>query len=80
MSRYSGNSDECPHCGLTYGEFRTGLNYQTVYLMLPWELDPSDGINKRRGTVLGKWFQIKQEQWRAHLADCEEAFRSSGES
>lgn len=76
MSRYCGNFDECPACGLRYRDLRTGLNYYEVYLML-WvpdddskPMDTSEWQYKRRGTVLGKWHQIKQEMWRYHLREC----------
>lgn len=70
MSRYSGNDDECPDCGLKYRDFRTGLTYRDVYLFLPWAEDPQDAPPKRRATVLGHWHQIKVEWWKKHLDDC----------
>lgn len=73
MSRYRGNSDKCPCCGITYGRFRTGLTYRDVYLFLPWHENPADGIPKRPGTVLGKWHQIKKEWWHHHLDECGKA-------
>jgi hypothetical protein len=33
--------------------------------------DTKDWQYKRRHTVLGKWFQIKQEGWKHHLEECE---------
>lgn len=60
----------CPYCGLEYADFKTGLTYRAVYQLLPWAEDPKDGIPKRRGTVLGKWHQIKLEMWRYHLDNC----------
>jgi hypothetical protein len=42
---------------MNYDDFRTGLTYHDVYMML-W-----DRKYKRRHTVLGKWHQIKLEMW-----------------
>lgn len=68
MSRYRGNADECPHCGMKYGRFTTGLRYYDVFLMLKdYSNDPSDWTYKRRGTVLGKWHQIKKQMWEYHV-------------
>ena len=46
---------------MTYDAFRTGLTYRDVYYML-WTRK-----YKRRHTVLGFWYQIKQEMWREYL-------------
>jgi len=61
----------CPICGITYQEFRTGLDYAEVRAMF-WSPnpDPSTWRYKRRATVLGKWHQIKQEMWANHLESC----------
>lgn len=71
MSRYKGNGDKCSHgCGLTYGKLRTGMRYYDVFTMLMDNSDDSDEWKyKRRGTVLGAWFAIKQTMWEYH---CEE--------
>lgn len=68
MSAYKGNSDCCPHgCGLTYGELRTGLRYFDVFVMLmDYSSDRDEWQYKRRGTVLGKWHEIKQQMWTYH--------------
>lgn len=73
MSRYIGNSDRCPHCGLTYQRFRTGLTYEEVFLFF-WTSsdDPSEWRYKKRNTVLGKWHQLKKEAWKHHLEECAE--------
>lgn len=72
MSRYHGNDEICPRCALRYGHMRTGLTYGQVYEMLKsYSDDPCEWRYKRRGTVLGKWHQIKQEYWAWHLAECE---------
>ena len=73
MSRYKGNSEACPNCGLIYADFRTGLVYQDVFEML-WAPsdDPDRWRYKRRGTVLGLWHQIKQTEWKRHLDTCTE--------
>lgn len=72
MSRYRGNGESCPHCGVTYGTFRTGLNYHAVHeLLKDYSEDPRDWRYKRRGTVLGKWHQIKKELFARHCtAEC----------
>lgn len=63
----------CPFCGLSYKELRTGLTYQDVFEML-WSAsdDPSTWRYKRRNTVLGKWYQIKQEMWAEHIGGCDD--------
>jgi hypothetical protein len=74
VSHYSGNQDQCSVCGISYRDFRTyqPLTYYEVWLMLwvPGD-DSTQWRNKRRGTVLGRWHQIKQEDWRHHLNVCE---------
>ncbi len=64
--------DSCPHCGLTYAEMRTGYTYRDVFQMLwsPSE-DSQNWKYKGRHMVLGKWHQLKQDQWRMHLGECE---------
>ncbi len=63
--------EKCPCCGIAYGKFRTGLDYFEVYSMY-WSDDPdSDKWRyKRRGTILGKWYEIKQGMWANHLETC----------
>jgi len=65
-------AETCPVCGITYHEFRTGLDFAEVKTMF-WSPnpDPSTWRYKRRRTVLGKWHQIKQEMWAHHLENCE---------
>lgn len=66
--------EQCPNCGIRYGDLRTGETFQTIKDML-W-VDDDDYRNwrhKRKGTVLGLWFQIKQSLWRDHLKQCEAA-------
>ena len=65
---YRGDDDQCPHgCGLTYGKLRTGLRYYDVFLLLmDYSDDSNDWSYKRRNTVLGKWFEIKQQMWKYH--------------
>lgn len=68
MSRYHGNGQACPHCGLTYGRFRTGFSYYSVFEYLKdYSDDSSEWRYKRRATVLGAWHQIKREMWFAHV-------------
>jgi hypothetical protein len=63
---------ECPHCGLTYADLRTGLTYKEVRDMY-WtsSTDSKDWKYKRRNTVLGKWRELKLSIWREHLYLCE---------
>lgn len=68
MSSYHGNGQRCPHCGIRYGDFRTGLTFREVYHYL-WDRD-----RKRRRTVLGKWHELKRQLWEHHvdLGGCEQ--------
>lgn len=50
---------------MLYRDLRTGLTYRDVYHFV-WSRP-----HKRRGTVLGAWFEIKQGVWREHLDTCE---------
>jgi hypothetical protein len=63
--------DICPRCDLNYDQFRTGLTFGDVWSIY-WtqSLNPQNWKYKRRGTVLGKWHQIKLEMWDQHLAEC----------
>jgi hypothetical protein len=67
VSRYRGNADACPHCQLTYGRFRTGLTYRDVFVMLTPCGDHVTHRYRRRGSVLGFWFQLKRELWARHV-------------
>lgn len=63
----------CSTCGLKYGDFRTGMDFQAVKDML-WtgDEDPDKWRHKRRNTVLGLWFQIKRSMWQDHVEMCED--------
>ncbi len=64
-------SEKCPHCGMTYGELRTGLTYGDVFLMLwSYSEDSSTWRYKGRHIVLGLWMSLKLDMWRAHLSEC----------
>ena len=73
MSRYKGNEDTCLVCGLKYRSLRTGYTYAEVRMLL-WVGDPdySKWKYKRRNTVLGLWWSIKQSLWKQHLIECEQ--------
>jgi hypothetical protein len=59
MSKF-GTRRNCPD----YDKFKTGLTYQDVYCMMMDESeDREDWKYKRRGTVLGRWHQIKKEMF-----------------
>lgn len=66
------HDESCPHCGLHYDTFRTGLSYGEVYMML-WTADPDPATwqYERRGTVLGYWRMLKHAMWDEHLAQCD---------
>ena len=71
MSSYRGNHDQCPSCGLTYGELRTGMSYREVFeLLMDNSDDPAEWHNKTRHTVLGKWHELKKQWWAHHLEEC----------
>ena len=61
----------CRSCGLIYKHMRTGFTYSDIYMML-WDeyADRAKWRYKRRGTVLGKWHQIKKEMWSEHVEAC----------
>lgn len=48
------------------------MTYKEVRMLL-WvaDSDCSQWKYKRRRTVLGLWWQIKQSMWREHLLECE---------
>lgn len=78
MSRYRGNGDRCPQCGLVYRNLRTGVTYKQVRSWL-WSHshDTKAWRYKRRHGVLGRWHQYKLELWRQHLEGCELYARES---
>jgi len=56
---------------MLYKDFRTGTTYDEVWLsMSDNSPDPRDWKYKKRNTVMGKWFQIKQEMWKKHIKEC----------
>lgn len=70
MSRFHGNDHACPHCGLLYKRFTTGFSYRDVYVMLmDYSTDPKEWKYKRRNTVLGAMFQLKQDLWKKHVGE-----------
>lgn len=71
MSQYRGNDEKCPHCELKYKDLRTGFSYTDIYAMF-WRCseDKEQWRDKRRGSILGLWHQIKQETWAAHIEEC----------
>lgn len=72
MSRYKGNGEACPVCGLTYGQFRTGFAWEDIWGLFYTapDADPSTWVRKNRGRILGRWHQIKKELWAEHLEVC----------
>ena len=72
QSGYRGNAEECPTCKLTYGNFKTGFKYFDIWMMYwnPPDTPPEEWVYKRRGTILGKWFELKQLYWEQHKEEC----------
>ena len=70
----------CPHCGLAYRDFRTGLDFAAVRSML-WvdKDDPARWRQKRRCGVLGFWHQLKLDMWKIHLRECHDEYIHSSE-
>ena len=63
----------CEYCGLEYDDFKTNETFETIRDMLWIDSDrPEDWNYKGRHTILGKWHQIKQSDWRSHIKECEE--------
>ena len=62
---------DCPNCGMQYKDLKTGLDFQAVKDML-WiqDTDTEFWRHKRRGSVLGLWFEIKRGMWADHLKMC----------
>lgn len=74
MSRYYGNHERCPSCGMLYRDFRcTAFTcFQEVKDSLWIDSDNSDDWKyKRKGTVLGRWHMAKKREWEEHLVICE---------
>ena len=73
MSRYSGNNDRCPVCGIRYRDFRCAeiTSWQEA-LESMWSAsdNPKDWRNKRKGGVLGYWYRQKQREWDYHIETC----------
>lgn len=62
---------DCHRCGMEYKDLKTGLDFQAVKDML-WIQDsnPEYWRYRRRGSVLGLWYEIKRGMWADHLAMC----------
>lgn len=59
---------------IPYDDFRTGLTFGEVRMMFwSYNEDSSTWRYKRRGTVLGKWHQIKLEMYDEYLRRVEQA-------
>lgn len=80
MSRYRGNGEKCPHCGMLYHDFRTGLSFSDIWAWY-WtsDEDSSKWRYKRRRTILGKWHQTKKEGWRMHVEHACPSLREPGD-
>lgn len=70
MSKFRGNGDACPHCGVVYADFRCGLSYADASARL-WshDSDPKTWKYKRRNTVLGVMHAEKMLFWKHHKTD-----------
>lgn len=71
VHRENPDPGDCPNCGMAYDALKTGLNFQAVKDML-WVQDdnPEYWRNKRRGSVLGLWYEIKRGMWADHIEMC----------
>lgn len=67
MSRYRGNDERCPHCGIAYRDFRCNLSFRDAAARL-WshDTDTKNWKYKRRNTVLGVMHAEKRMFWRLH--------------
>jgi hypothetical protein len=72
MSKWHGNDQTCEFCGLKYRDYKTGLTFSDVRMML-WvgDDDYTRWKYKRRHTVLGLWHSIKLRLWDSHQYECE---------
>jgi hypothetical protein len=73
VSKYSGNYERCPGCGLRYKDFRCTMftSFQEVKDSLWHESnDPKEWRYKRKRTVLGVWHMAKRLEWEGHLKNC----------
>jgi hypothetical protein len=62
----------CPVCGVTYGDFRTGMTFSEVRATLNIRFSgQSDWVFIHRNRVLNKWCGIKKTLWNYHLEACE---------
>ena len=63
----------CPHCGVLYRAFRTGMTYREVWAQF-WRTEDDDRTRwhpKRRHTILGRWHEIKKDLWTDHVRQCD---------
>lgn len=68
----------CDHCGQTYDRFRIGLTFADARrVIISIGVDRKTGKTKygRRHGVLGYLFELKQLEWKHHVAQCEDAQR-----
>ena len=67
--------NQCPCCGIKYRDFRTGETFSSIRSQF-WvcDEDPKKWHPKRRGSVLGRWRQVKLEMWALHISTCDVPF------
>lgn len=60
--------ESCPHCGIGYADFKTGLKYRDVFELLKIDDDPDSETwsYKCKSRVLFHWCTIKQDMWSYH--------------
>lgn len=69
-SKYHGNDEKCPHCGIKYRDFRVNLSFSDAASRLySHDPDAKTWRYKRRNTVLGVMHAEKQLFWKKHKND-----------
>ena len=65
--------DQCPACGQTYSQFRTGLTFAQVRQSLYSATeDTEQWRQKRRRSVLGHWRELKQRMFEDYHHGCDD--------
>jgi hypothetical protein len=65
-------------CGLCYKDMKTGFTFYDIRRFLwSYDEDPSTWRHVSRGTVLGKWCELKRQMWDEHVRGCDEAAANS---
>jgi len=72
VSRYSGNNEKCPKCGIRYKDFRASITsfQEAKDAMFVVSEDSKDWRYRRKNGVLGYWHSVKKKEWKYHLEEC----------